>query len=252
MPNRYVREAAIDSRAVNSLSWVAEAFWRRLINKVDDFGRFSADVQILRGELFKRKLDQVREADLPRLLAECEKAGLLFVYQIDGKPFLVMNQWERGRAKRSQYPEPPPEVCLRLQTFVYTGEQMSPTPTPTPIPIPAPVTEPPLSSSKPVLEKGFGEKPFVGEPGSCRDVPTEDEAVALTMTAGLDDAFTRYVYRTWATQNGRNGNGLIVEFLPYVVNRWKNEQVEWRNGTHKGNRKNNAPRPEATLELKRL
>jgi len=134
MPNRYVREAAIKSKAVNSLSWHGEVFWRRLLNLVDDFGRYYADPELLRADVFPRQLDRVRDSDIPRLLAECEKAGLLFCFEADGKPFLVMNQWEKGRALNSNYPKPPPDICERMKTSVYICKQMLPTPTPTPTP----------------------------------------------------------------------------------------------------------------------
>lgn len=78
-------------------------------------------------------------------------------------------------------------------------------------------------------EEGLGEKP-------APEIPTEDQAVAQTMTAGVVEEFARYVYRTWFSQSGKNGNGISVQWLPYVVGRWKNEGVEWRNGTHRGNR----------------
>lgn len=121
MPNRYVREGAIESEAVNSLGWLGEVFFRRLINRVDDFGRFSANVSLLRAKLFPLQLERVRDADIARLLAECEKAGLLFVYADKSKkPVLVVNKWENGRAKRSEYDPPPEDVRERMQTFVYS------------------------------------------------------------------------------------------------------------------------------------
>lgn len=119
MPNRYIRQSAIESEAVNSLSWQGEVFYRRLLNRADDFGRFTATPQILRASIFPLKLDRVRDADISRLLAECETAGLLFVYSVDGKRLLVVNKWEKGRAKHSDYAEPPPDVIQRMKSFVY-------------------------------------------------------------------------------------------------------------------------------------
>jgi hypothetical protein len=123
MPNRYVREAAIESEPVNSLGWQAEVFWRRLINRVDDFGRFTGNHSLLRALIFPLQLSRVRESDMKRLLAECERAGLLFTYSIAGKQFLVLNKWEKGRAKTSDYPPPPADICERMQTFVYGCKQ---------------------------------------------------------------------------------------------------------------------------------
>lgn len=78
---------------------------------------------------------------------------------------------------------------------------------------------------------------LTGGAGDCREIPDEDQAVQMVqMGAGVPDDFARFVYRTWATQGGKNGNGILVDWLPYVTNRWKNECVEWRAGTHNGKR----------------
>ena len=60
MPNRYIREAAIESEGVNALSWQGEVFFRRLLNRVDDFGRFTASLALLRANIFPLQLDKVR------------------------------------------------------------------------------------------------------------------------------------------------------------------------------------------------
>ena len=136
MPNRYVRESAIESEPVNSLSWQAEVFFRRLLNRVDDFGRFTANTALLRAFIFPLQLDRVTEADVQRLLSECEAAGLLFIYSSSGKQFIILNKWEKGRAKESKYPPPDADTIKRMQTYVCRCSHMSPTPTPTPTPTP--------------------------------------------------------------------------------------------------------------------
>ena len=135
MPNRYIRASAIESEAVNALSWEAEVFYRRLLNRADDFGRFTANPKLLRASLFPLRLDRVTDADILRLLTECEKVGLLFQYAVSGKDYLILNKWEKGRAHKSDYPPPHESTCSQMQTYVYTCSQMSPTPTPTPTPI---------------------------------------------------------------------------------------------------------------------
>ena len=124
MPNRYVRESAIESERVNALSWQAEVFFRRLINRVDDFGRYTANFALLRASLFPLQLEKVTESDIKRHLAEVESCGLLATYESDGKRFLVLARWEQGRAKESRHPSPPAEVCERLQTYVYKPGQV--------------------------------------------------------------------------------------------------------------------------------
>lgn len=151
MPNRYIREGINDSRRINSLSWQGEVFYRRLMLAVDDFGRIEADAELLRCELFKRQLAKVSEDDVERLLAECQSADTLFLYQCVGKRFLVMNKWEQGRAKNSKYPPPPEDVCKSIHMFTSVNGclhmHLTPTPTPTPTPGQTPTrgVQPPAS-----------------------------------------------------------------------------------------------------------
>ena len=125
MPNRYIRESAIESEAISSLSWEAEVFLRRLFNRVDDYGRISASTQILRASLFPLQLERVSEKKVEGLLVDLEKAGLIGIYQVDSKKFLQVAKWEQGRAKASRYPDPPADICKHLQTYVYGCKQMS-------------------------------------------------------------------------------------------------------------------------------
>jgi len=125
MPNRYIRESAIESEPVNALSWQGEVFYRRLLNRADDFGRFTANHALLRASLFPLQLDKVSDKDVARLLTEAEERGLLATYGVDGKRFLVIAKWEQGRAKESRYPQPPEDVCERMKTYVYTCKHTS-------------------------------------------------------------------------------------------------------------------------------
>lgn len=77
---------------------------------------------------------------------------------------------------------------------------------------------------------------IANEDANGTEIPTIEEAVAMTMTAGIPESFSRYVYQDWSSRGGRDGAGNIVRWLPYVVKRWAREQVEWRNGNHKGNK----------------
>lgn len=146
MPNRYLREAFLESERVSSLSWQAEVTWLRLIVTVDDWGRCESNPRLLRTKLFPLRLERVRETDLSRWLAQCETAGLLRLYTINEKSYLQMMKWEKGRAAKSKCPEHPDIVsgCLQPYTNVDDGPQMlvPPTPTPTPIPTPTPAPTP--------------------------------------------------------------------------------------------------------------
>jgi hypothetical protein len=110
MPTRLLRDGILDSAAVNTLSFPAEVFYRRLMSVVDDFGRFDGRAAVLRGRLYPLKIDTVREADIARWIAECEKAGLIALYAVDHKPYLLFHRLGTPRAKESKYPPPPADV----------------------------------------------------------------------------------------------------------------------------------------------
>lgn len=154
MPNRYVREDAIESEAVNRLGWQAEVFWRRLINRVDDFGRLTANRELLRASIFPLHLNKVSGAEIGKLLLECEHAGLLSTWKgEDGKEYLAMHKWEKGRAKESKYPEPPVAIRERLQTYVYKcAHPPAVVPDSDSAPDTASVPPPPSSASQVVTE----------------------------------------------------------------------------------------------------
>jgi hypothetical protein len=107
MPNRILREGIVTSERVNSLDWDAEVFYRRLMSVIDDFGRYTANAKLLLGTCYALKLDTVSLADINRWLCECQKAGLLRLYEVSGKPFLeVIDFKQQIRSKESKYPSP--------------------------------------------------------------------------------------------------------------------------------------------------
>lgn len=116
MPDRVVREGILDSDKVNALSWAEEVFYRRLMSIADDFGRCDARVSVLRARLYPTKLDKVSDADVVKWLGECQKTGLVSVYQVDGKPYFeIIDFRQRLRAMKSRYPPSDAGIrCLPL------------------------------------------------------------------------------------------------------------------------------------------
>jgi hypothetical protein len=105
MPNRILRDWT-DSETIDLLSVQAERFFTRLIMKVDDFGRFTANLRMLKSILFPLKTD-VRETDITRWLAECEKSGLIALYNVASKEYLqIINFKQALRQKTEKYPAP--------------------------------------------------------------------------------------------------------------------------------------------------
>jgi hypothetical protein len=111
MPNRILREGIISSKRMAALvldaGWLGEVFYRRLMSIVDDFAIFPADPCLLRAELFARQLETVREADISRLLAACEKAGLIRLYILSDDTYLqILDFRQQTRSNASKYPTP--------------------------------------------------------------------------------------------------------------------------------------------------
>ena len=118
MPSRLLREGILDSDAVNSLTAAEEVFYRRLMSVVDDFGRFDGRLSVLRSRLYPLQIDRVREADISRWIAACEKAGLIALYERDGRQYILFHKLGSPRAASSKYPNPPPGLERQL-TSVY-------------------------------------------------------------------------------------------------------------------------------------
>ena len=115
MPDRIIRESICTSETLNQLSDFEERFWNRLIVNCDDYGRFDARPAILKGRLFPL-MDGKTNKDMTNALSRLASAGLVELYQVDGKPFLRVVKWDkyqRIRAKRSKFPAPV-DTCRQM------------------------------------------------------------------------------------------------------------------------------------------
>lgn len=106
MPSRLIREGIITSDRVDQLDAPAEVFYRRLMSKVDDHGLYDARPSVLRTSLYPLRVDRVREADCSRWIAACEKAGLIALYEVAGKPYLRMLDTRWPARSEPKYPLP--------------------------------------------------------------------------------------------------------------------------------------------------
>jgi hypothetical protein len=106
VPNRIVREGILTSDRIDQLDAAAEVFYRRLMSKVDDHGLYDARPSILRSSLYPLRVDRVREADITRWIAACEKAGVIALYEHDGKPLLQMLDTRWAARSEPKYPLP--------------------------------------------------------------------------------------------------------------------------------------------------
>lgn len=106
MPNRVLRDWTGSDKIVE-LSVHGERFFTRLIMKVDDFGRYPTNPKLLKPHLFPLLIDQIRETDITRWTAECERAGLIAVYEFASKQYLQIVEFnQRLRIKKAKFPGP--------------------------------------------------------------------------------------------------------------------------------------------------
>lgn len=119
MPTRLIREGILASDRIEQLDWPGEVFYRRLLNKVDDHGLYDARTSFLRSSLYPLRVDRVREADISRWIAMCVKAGLIVLYEADGKPYLQVLDTRWQHRSEPKYPLPTENNCKQLQTPVH-------------------------------------------------------------------------------------------------------------------------------------
>jgi len=83
--------------------------WVYLITYVDDFGRGSADPEIIKGFVLPRRKGIERD-DIRSSLLCLERLGCITLYEIGGEEFFYFPNWgiyQRIQIKRSKFPEPP-------------------------------------------------------------------------------------------------------------------------------------------------
>ena len=107
MPNRIIREGILTSPRMAKLGWAEEVFYRRLHSVVDDFGRYYADLGLLRAGCYPRQLTKVSDSDIGKWLRACVDAALVRVYPAqDGESYLeVLDFGQQVRAKKSKFPD---------------------------------------------------------------------------------------------------------------------------------------------------
>ena len=108
MPNRIIKESIRTSKSVNTLPDFLFRVWVYLITYVDDYGRGSADPQLLKCLVFprNRRLSEEKMSEAMRTLAGM---GMIRLYEVDGEPYFCFPTWDehqRIRAKKSNFPEP--------------------------------------------------------------------------------------------------------------------------------------------------
>ena len=112
MPGRYIREGLLDSDRFEALrehgGAQAQLFYMLLLLCVDDYGRCRNHPIWLRSKVFPLR-DDIRETDISRWLAACEKSGLIAFYgEAEGDTtFIQVYNFGQQTRSKSKYPDPP-------------------------------------------------------------------------------------------------------------------------------------------------
>ena len=124
MPNRIIKESIRSSKTVNAMSDFQFRLWTYLITYVDDFGRGSADPELLKGFVMPRRKG-VTESTIEKTLAELATIGSIHLYEVDGESYLCFPNWgehQRIQQKKSKFPEPPAFNSGTQKSTVAHGE----------------------------------------------------------------------------------------------------------------------------------
>jgi len=105
MPSRLLKEGICDSAKIDALSAEEEVFFYRLLVVADDFGRMDARPAILRARCFPLK-ETLSASKVESWLKSLNSVGLLARYEVDGKPFLQIGNWDQRQRSSSKYPPP--------------------------------------------------------------------------------------------------------------------------------------------------
>ena len=109
MPNRILKESICYSDDLDRLTAFEETVFYRLIVRADDYGRLDARPGFLKSMLFVTK-QGVTEKNVGEAVSKLASIGLVRLYEVDGKPFLLFPKWDlhqRVRNSRKKYPDPP-------------------------------------------------------------------------------------------------------------------------------------------------
>lgn len=244
MPNRLIKETIRTSKKINSLSDFEFRTWAYLVTYVDDYGRGSADPEILKGFVFPRR-KEVREQDIQKALAALERTGSILLYEVAGEPYFCFPNWsehQRIQTKKSKYPAPSDSDILRWVTVGHGESPPESNPNPNPNPESNPkdyCAEPQAADAPPVISLPLNDGTFFDVSENDRAkwsqlYPNVDVLQQLRNMAGWCDAnpskrktrngIKRFI-TSWLAREQDNGRGPVVP-----AQQGKNVQPSGNNG----------------------
>lgn len=107
---RMLNKAIILSKKINAVSEGAENLYYRLLVNADDFGRFRAEPEIIRGQIYT--LRKISVGQIAGRLQQLTEIGLIRLYKVEGETYLEITKFEEHQKfrsdipKKSEYPAP--------------------------------------------------------------------------------------------------------------------------------------------------
>ena len=114
MGSRVIKDSIKTSRNVNALSDFQFRVWIHLILSADDYGRGSADPELVKCLAFPRRKG-ITEKQLADALHVLANTGMVNLYEVDGEPYFYFPKWgehQRVRTKVSKFPDPDGENAV--------------------------------------------------------------------------------------------------------------------------------------------
>lgn len=128
MPQRFLRPTLKDSKKWNSLDWIAQSAYIRILNVVDDYGRYYGEPEILLGHLFSRRPD-VDLQTIDNICKQLFSCKLVEFYEADSEIYLQVTNWLEKARSKSKFPE---KTASCKQMFSIDNNCLPPSPSPSP------------------------------------------------------------------------------------------------------------------------
>lgn len=109
------------SEQVMECSPIARLMFVGMWNFADDHGRMPCAPKTIKAQIFPS--DDIDSANVRRMVDELSSNGLVRLYEVDGKEFLLITGWHHQKIDKRQaakYPEPPKEHSPKVRRAVAT------------------------------------------------------------------------------------------------------------------------------------
>lgn len=101
MPNRIIKESICSDDRLDKISFFEESVFYRIIVNCDDYGRLDARPNFLKSKLYITRKG-VTERNVYDAVLKLASVGLVRLYEVDEKPFLLLPKWEKHQSVRAK------------------------------------------------------------------------------------------------------------------------------------------------------